>query len=158
MPVNGTGRKYLSDLLKGTDDFHYDSAVRFNYDTVDVGGTGEVDNIGIPLIWVNGNSRFEVYVAQDITAVTGSPLPGGRPICIGVGDALGLGRNREDTDLSVAGTQMTVLFRGDAAVVESGMIWGTANTTNQAEFRAQMEVQGVTFIDNGTAVTPAYTS
>lgn len=158
MPVNSTGRKYLTDLVKGVDSFSEDSAVRFSYETVAVGGTGEVDNIGIPLVWVNANSRFEVYVAQDISAVTGSPLPEGFPIAISVGDKFGVGRNRADTNLATSGQQMTVLYAGPAAITNEGIVWGSATSGDQDEFRDQLEKQRMRIVANATTVTPAYTS
>ncbi len=161
MPVNSTGRKYLTDFLKGVSTFHEDTATRFNFDTVDVGGTLTVDNIGVPMIWVNGNSQFEVFIAQDIAtaiATGGSPLKDGSVIGFTVGQAAGVGFNKADTDLSVADTQMTLLYRGDASVVNDGIEWGTAAAPAQALFLAQMEAQRVTTIDNAEVVTPAYTS
>lgn len=159
MPVTSTARPILSDYLKGCSDYASNNKVRFNFATVDVGGTGSVGNIGIPLIWVNANTQFEVYVAQNIsTAIStgGSPLPDGSVIAVAVGDYMGVGENYEDTDLTTADAKMTVLFRGDATGVESGFVWGSADATAQAAFKAQLEAQRITTIDNATVVAPTY--
>ncbi len=159
MPVNSTGRKYLTDLLKGRDSFNTDNAVRFEFSTQVVTGAGPVDNIGIPVIWNNASGYFEPYVAQDIPTVIstgGSPLPGGNVVALTVGSAFGLGHNKEDTDISVADTDMTLLFRGPSAVVNEGIIWGAAAAPAQDAFRAQLEVQDITFIDNAEVVSPTY--
>jgi len=159
MTVTSTARPILSDYLKGCSDFSSANKVRYNFATVDVGGTGSVGNIGIPLIWVNANSQFEVYVAQDIAAAIttgGSPLPDGSVIAVAVGDYSGLGANYEDTNLAAADAKMTVLFRGDAAGVDSGFVWGSANGAAQTAFKAQLEAQRITTIDNATVVAPTY--
>ena len=125
MPVNATGRKYLSDLMKATDTFAEETAVRFNFDTVLVGGSGTIDNVGIPLIWNNVASRFEVYVAQVIATVIatgGSPLKDGSVICVSVGSKFGVGFNKADTDLT-ADVNMTALYRGDAVAAIVGVVW-----------------------------------
>lgn len=159
MPVNSTGRKYLTDLLKGRDSFNTDNAVRYEFDTQVVTGAGAVDNIGIPVIWNDGSGYFEPYVAQDIAAAIstgGSPLADGSVIALTVGSAFGLGHNKEDTDISVADTEMTLLFRGPSAVVNEGVVWGAAAAPAQALFVAQLEAQGITFIDNAEVVSPTY--
>jgi hypothetical protein len=161
MPVNATGRKYLTDLLKGVSTFHEDTAIRFNYATVTLGGAAtDVDPIGTPVIWVDGNSQFEVYVAQDIDAAIttgGSPLPDGSVIALTVGDEFGVGFNKHDLDLTTD-PLATVLFRGDAGIVNEGIEWGLAAAPAQALFLAQLENQRITTVPNGEVVTPAYTS
>jgi hypothetical protein len=161
MPVNATGRKYLTDLLKGVSTFHDDTHIRFNYATVTLGGTAtDVDPIGTPVIWVDANSQFEIYVAQDIAATIttgGSPLPDGSVIALTVGDEFGVGFNKHDLDLN-DDPDATVLFRGDAGVVDEGIEWGTADATAQAAFWAQLEKQRITRVANAEVVTPAYTS
>ena len=161
MPVNSTSRVFLSDLLKGEDTFGDDNAVRYGVSSQVVTGAGAVDNIGLPVIWDNANSYFVPYVAQDVAAVIatgGSPLPDGSVIGVTVGSALGKGFNASDTDISVADTQMSILYRGPAALVDSGIVWGAASAPNQVLFRAQLEVQQLAFITNATAVTPTYNS
>lgn len=160
MPLNGEARKYLSDLVKGVSTFAEDTGIRFNYDTVTVEGTGSVDNIGIPVIWDNVAGSFEVFVAQDIPTVIstgGSPLPDGSVIALTVGNGLGLGLNPSDTDIS-SGALMTVMYRGDAGIVNEGIEWGTAAAPDQAAFLAQLEEQRITTVANAQVVTPAYTS
>ena len=160
MSVTSTARPILSDYLKGCSDYASNNAVRFNFATVDVGGTGTVGNIGIPLVWVDGNSQFEVYVAQNIaTAIStgGSPLPDGSVIAVAVGDYMGVGEDYENTDLTAADAKMTVLFRGDASGVDSGFVWGSANGTAQTAFKAQLEAQRITTIANAAVVAPTYT-
>ena len=160
MPVNATGRKILSDLVKAMDDLSSKTAVQFNTATITVGGTGSIDNIGIPVIWVDGNSRFEVYVAQNIAtaiATGNSPLKDGSVIAMVVGSALGTGLNKADTDISTD-TEVTALFRGDAAIVDEGIDWGSANGTAQGLFLDQLELQRITTIDNAEVVSPTYTS
>jgi len=161
MPVNSTGRPILSDLVKGYANFGNENAVRFNFDTVAVEGAGTTDNIGIPLIWDNASGKFEVYVAQVIATVIstgGSPLKDGSVLGLSVGDKLGLGMNKEDTNLADAAAQMTILYRGDAAISETGLVWGSADAGAQTAFLAQLELQRITTVDNATVVSPTYTS
>tara|TARA_R110002020_G_scaffold237085_5_gene449374 strand:- start:2398 stop:2901 length:504 start_codon:yes stop_codon:yes gene_type:complete len=164
MPVNAEGRKYLTELLAGYSSYSDDTATNFNFDSVTVGHATPaltVDNIGTPLIYVNANSRFEIYVAQDIAAAisTGnSPLPDGSVICLSVGSALGLGLNKKATDIGTADTLLTALYRGDASVLDSGIDWGTANQAAQDAFWAQLEAQRITVAAEATEVEPAYTS
>lgn len=159
MPVNATQRKVISDLVKGVMSYEEDTKTNFNYDSVIVGGTLTIGSIGVPVIWVNGNSRFEVFIAQDIAAAIttgGSPLASGAVIGLLVGDQFGSGFNKADIDLSAGDTTMTILYRGDATVVDVGIDWGTAASPAQVLFRDQLEAQRVTFNDNATVVNPTY--
>jgi hypothetical protein len=159
MPEISKSRKKLSDLLKAEDTFATDNAVDFNYDTVDVGGTGEVDNIGVALIWNNSTSQFEKYVAQNITSVIstgGSPLKDGSVIALSVGSYQGKGENYEDTDLADANAKMTVLYRGDAAVLKEGIIWNGAASGAQTAFLAQLEKQRITTATEATDAAVTY--
>lgn len=161
MPVNAEGRKYLTELLAGEMSYSDDTATNFSYASIPVGGSTSVDNIGVPMIWVDGNSQFEVYIAQDIAAAItagNSPLPDGSVIAVTVGDAYGKGLNKADTDLTVADTTMTALYRGDATLLESGIEWGSAAAPAQALFLAQLEEQRITLAAEAAVVTPAYTS
>lgn len=160
MPVNATARKFLTDLLKATDTFSEETAVRFNFDTITVEGTGTIAPIGTPVIWDNASGKFEVYVAQVIATVIttgGSPLKDGSVIGLLVGDAFGVGFNKADLDLTGDATA-TVLYRGDAAILNEGIEWGSVSAPNQALFLAQLEAQRITTISNATVVTPVYTS
>jgi hypothetical protein len=159
MPVVSTSRKLESELLAGVDTFAYENAVDFNFQTVAVGGTGKVDNIGVALIWVDGNSRFEPYVAQNIaTAIStgGSPLKDGSVVAVSVGNYQGKGFNDEDTDLAVAGSKMTVLYRGDAAILNEGVIWNGAAAPAQALFLAQLEAQRITTTNQAADAAASY--
>lgn len=163
MPVNATQRKTISDLIKGVMDFEDETKTNFNFATVTVGGSATIDNIGIPVIWVNANSQFEVYVAQDIAAAIstgGSPLPDGSVIGLLVGDNFGVGFNKADVDLSEGDVERTILYRGDVTVVDDGygITWGSAAAPAQAAFLAQLQEQRITTIDSATAVTPTYVS
>ncbi len=160
MPVVSTSRKLESELLAGVDTFAYENAVDFNFQTVAVGGTGKVDNIGVALIYVAGNSRFEPYVAQgDIAAAItagGSPLKDGSVVAVSVGNYQGKGFNDEDTDLAVAGSKMTVLYRGDAAILNEGVIWNGADAAAQAAFLAQLEAQRITTTNQAADAAASY--
>lgn len=160
MPVNAVGRKYLTDLVKGLDSFHEDTFIRYNYATVTLDGTGEIDPIGTPFIWNDTTTEWEVYVAQDIAAAItagGSPLPDGSVIALTVGDEFGAGFNKHDLDLTTSPVA-TVLFRGPAGIVDAGIEWGAAAAPAQEAFLAQLEVQHITTIENAEVVEPAYTS
>jgi hypothetical protein len=159
MPVNATERAYLSDLIAGVMSFEEDTKTNFNYASVTVGGSATIPAIGVPVIWSNANSRFEVYVAQDIGAAmaTGtSPLKGDAAIAIVVGTANGLGFNKADTDLSAGDVTMTVLYRGDAIIKNEGMVWGSAAAPAQALFLTQLEEQRITTTADAVAAEASY--
>ena len=159
MPINSTGRKIISDLIKGVMTYEEDTATNFNYETIAVGGgAGNIEPIGIPVIWDNADTRFEVFVAQDIPTVKGtggSPLPGGSVIALLVGDALGKGNNQADIDIS-SDVKATALYRGDATIVNEGIDWGAASAPQQAAFLAELELNRITTIANAEVVTPTY--
>jgi len=159
MPINATERPVLSDLIKGVMDFEEMTKTNFNFESVTVGGTATIGNIGIPVIWVNGNSQFEVFIAQDIAAAVtagNSPLPDGSVVGILVGDNFGAGFNKSDVDLSAGDVSRTILYRGDVTISNAGMVWGTANAANQALFLDAMQDQRITTIASATVVTPTY--
>lgn len=219
MPVNATARKFLTDLVKGVENTHDDIAVRINYDTVGVEGTGAIDNIGIPLLWDESLDAFAVFVANldrinttayvvgdivklvtqdgmeyvctiagtsdssegtfntvigsetvDATvtwtarkaysadAATSTPLKNKSRIAVTVGDAFGIGFNKIDTALSATPANMTVIYRGQAALITEGFIWGSVAAADQAEFLTALEDVGITTIDNAEVVTPTFTS
>ncbi len=220
MPVNATARKFLTDVLKAVDTFHEDNAVRFNYATVGVEGTGSIDNIGIPLLWSEANVAFEVLAAPadwaattayslgDVVkpatrdgneyvctlagtslaseptfiltaggetieaagptwtarpayaaaAASSTTLPNNSRIAISVGNAFGLGFNKTDTALSATPANMTAIFRGPAAVINDGIVFGSVAAADQAEFLTALEAFGITTIANAEAVTPVFTS
>ena len=136
-----------------------DNAVDFNYATVDVGASGTVDNIGVALIWNDTTSEFEPYVAQTIATVIstgGSPLKDGSVVALSVGNYQGKGFNDEDTDLGGTAPKMTVLYRGDAAVLEEGIIWNGADAGAQAAFLAQLEAQRITTTKQAADAAASY--
>lgn len=57
-----TGRKALSELLKGTTRFQSESGVNFYFATVDVKGSTTIDPIGTILLW-DGVDAFGVFAA-----------------------------------------------------------------------------------------------
>lgn len=159
MPLNATQRGYITDLVAGLANYEDDTKTNFHTETVTVGGTATIGYIGIPVIWVNGNSQFEVYVAQNIaTAIStgGSPLPDGSVIGLLVGNNFGYGFNKADVDLSAGDVSATILYRGDATILNEGIVWGAAAAPAQAAFLAQLEAQRITTIAAGEAVTPAH--
>lgn len=219
MPVNATARKFLTDLLKATDNFAEDTAVRFNFETVGVEGTGSIDNIGIPLLWDEALAAFAVFAAPAdwaattaysvgdvrkpttrdgneyvatvagtsggseptfITTVGGetvdatvtwtarkayatdtagtSPLKNKSRIAVTVGDLFGVGFNKKDTALSATPVNMTVIYRGEAALISEGFIFGSVAAADQAEFLTALEDVRITTISNAEVVTPTFTS
>lgn len=160
MPVvaNSTIRKRLSELIKGYDTFQDDAGVNFNFAIVDVKGTLAVDPIGTPLVWNNTTSSFEVYIAQDFSSITTSPLPDKTPICITVGDHRGRGFNDSDVQLiSGTATKMCVIFRGTAAISEAGLDWNAGtNATNQGLFKTKLEQQRIAVVTDADTVNPTY--
>lgn len=219
MPVNSTGRKYLTDLLKGRDNFSTENFINFEFLTAPVTGSGDVDNIGIPLIWEEATDSFIEFVANldwvlstvyavgdivkpavqdgneyvcttagtsdsseptfiqtpgsetvDNTVVwtarpayardvnSSSTLPNKSRIAVTVGSAFGLGHNKADTTLSVTDANMTVIYRGPAALINEGFIWGSVAAADQAEFLTALEVFGITTADNAEVVTPTFNS
>ncbi len=69
--TNGSTRKRETDLLKGYNKFETESGVNYCFASVDVEGSGDVDNIGIPLMWSETASAFiEFAVNADWTADT----------------------------------------------------------------------------------------
>lgn len=159
MPVNATQRAYITDLVAGLSNYEDDTKSNFHTETVTVGGTATIGCIGVPVIWVDANSQFEVYVAQNIATTIstgGSPLPDGSVIGLLVGNNFGYGFNKADVDLSAGDAEMTILYRGDATVLNEGIVWGAAAAPAQAAFLAQLEAQRITTIAAGEAVTPSH--
>lgn len=156
--ANSTKRRQLSELLAGYDNFQDTSGVNFHFATVDVEGTLAINPIGTPLVWDNTASSFAVYIAQDFSALTTSPLPDKTPICITVGDNRGVGFNDADVQLqATTPVKMTVLFRGDASIMEAGLDWNAGtNSTNQGLFKAKLEQQKIAITETATDVTPSF--
>lgn len=158
MPLVATQRKILSDYLVGVDNYPSENFIDRYHATVDLGGTEtDVDYIATPVIWVNANSRFEVFESQNIaTAIStgGSPLPGGAVIAVLVGSWEGVGFNEEDADLSAGDVKATVHFAGPADVLEEAFEWRTASPANQDAFKAQLFAQGITVNTAAQEITP----
>jgi hypothetical protein len=218
MPVNATGRKYLSELVTGESSYDDNTFTNFKYATVDVEGSTTVDNIGTPLMWSDTDSAFLILAAAADWAATtayslgdvvkpttrdgneyvavaagtsdaaepspwntevggettdatvtwiarraysndlSSPLVTNASICLTVGNEFGKGFNKEGLLLTGTSQSMTVLYRGDATILESGIDWGSVAAADQAEFLTALEAQRITTADEATVVTPAFTS
>ena len=160
MPVVGSSRKKISELLLNTSTFDDEFGLNYHLATVGVEAASNTDEvpIGIPLVYDGTAGAFVRYLAQDISAVTSSSLPDDSPICIAVGAKEGLGFNKEDVTLSTTATNLTVIFRGPAGLLNEGIDWGSATGPNQIEFRTQMEKQGLSIQTRATAVTPSFVS
>lgn len=89
---------------------------------------------------------------QDAT----SPLPNKASICLSVGAKEGLGFNKTATTLSGTSVLMTVLFRGEAGVVASGIDFGAIVAADQAEIKAGLEASGIAVHDSAEVVVPSY--
>jgi len=69
--TNGSTRTRLSDLVKGYNQFEDESGVNYCFATVGVEGSGDVDNIGIPLMYSESDGAFiEFAVNADWEATT----------------------------------------------------------------------------------------
>ena len=123
--------------------------------TVDVKGSTAISLIGTPVVWVAASTAFEPYVAQTLTGLTSS-LPDQAPIAFIVGNSEGLGHNPGDVTLTSTATKLTVLFRGDASVIETGISWGASSDPQKAAFRVQAEKQGIKIAQAATTVSPSY--
>lgn len=167
MPVVDTQRKYLSDVLAGANPSDNTNAMNFNYASATVTHAGELEPIGIPVVWDTSAATFVVYqdssaaeIGLGITAGD-SPLPGKGVVAILVGSAFGLGFNSADVDYT-AGVAATVIHRGanNAGIKKAGIDYTTGATSagNQTAFEAQLEVQGVMVIETAEVVTPTFTS
>lgn len=167
MPVLDTQRKYFSDVVKGVNTPDNSNAMQFNYEGITVTFPTTVDPIGIPVVWNDTNTAWEIYgdanaaeIAAAITA-NSSTLPNKAPIAIVVGGPLGAGISPVDIDFT-AGEDVTALFRGanNAGVVRDGIDYSqsVASGANQTAFEEQLEKQGIMVIDNAQVVTPTYTS
>lgn len=156
MPLLNTSRKQLSETVKAFDKMGHEQGVVVSFASVPVKGSTTIEPIGTPMVWDNASSAFVVYVAQDISAVAGTPaLPDASPICVSVGTKEGRGVNRDDVTLTATATQMTALFRSGAVVME-GIEWGAASAPAKAAFRLQLEKQGVVVVDAAVAANPSF--
>lgn len=171
--VIATERRQLSEVLKGYTKFEDDSAINYCFYTGEVGAaSGTAEPIGTPVVWVNANSRFEVYVDQVIATVasTTSPLPNGARVGVLVGTKEGRGNNKEAIDLTAGAANATILFRGPAAVVDTagsgvgdvtsgindGIQWAASSGAERAAFNKELETQGIAVITSATASNPNF--
>lgn len=60
--TNGATRTQYSELVKGTSKFNEEGAVNYNFATVEVKGSGDIDNIGVPLMW--DGSTFVLFAVN----------------------------------------------------------------------------------------------
>lgn len=216
MPLVNESRKHLTDLLKGFTKFQYDAPVNYHFATVNVKGSGDVENIGTILSWEESQDAFVVltanvdradstaYVVGDVVkpltqdgfeyvcvtagtsgaseptfvAIEGaitkdntvewmarqpysadqtSPLPNKASICITVGAKEGVGFNKVDTTLSATAEKMTVLFRGQAGIVEQGIEFATiTEAADQAEVITALEMLDIAVHDEAEVANPSY--
>lgn len=155
MPQGFTERNKLSDVVAAMSKIGHEGAINYHYALVDVKGSGDVNPLGLPVVW-NGTDAFEVYLAQDISATGASSLPNEAPVGVTVGSYEGVGANFEDTTLSATATKMWVAFRGEGAVKNAGIQWGAATSGDQDEFRVQLEKQGLAVVYPVAAANPSF--
>lgn len=153
--LQSTRRKILSQVVAGVDSYELKNGIEKYTTAIDVTGSATIAPMGIPVVY-NG-TEFEIFLAQDISAVAGSPLVNGYPVAIVIGKEY-IGSNFEDVTLSGTATSLTALVRGDADVLYSGVDFGAASAPNIALFKAAMEAQGVTAVAEAAVVTPSYTA
>lgn len=165
MPVIGNSRKQYSEFVKQTGHMETDGAGNFYFARTDVqsigGGADEtVEPIGIPVIWNNTDGQFEQYdgtITVAAALANDSVLPDGAVCGFIVGPAAGKGLNEEDVVLTAAGTEVTVLFRGDAFIVDKGITWHAgADAGEQALFLKQIEKQDIAVQVNADEVDPYF--
>lgn len=157
MPVLFSERKFLSEVIADIDTYGDSNKLDVHYATVEFGGAA-VQPIGTPVVWVDGNSRFEVYTAEaQITAAktaASSPLVGDAVCGILAGDKFALGNNKEDT--TTATQYVMALVRGERAVIEAGVDFGAISDANKDAFKAEMLDANISMIGSVTEVTPSH--
>lgn len=142
-------RKDLGEVLTSISKEQEEQGININFGTVAVEGTATIAPMGYPIIWSTTAANWVPYIAQTISDAdaNGSDLPTGARVAIVVGDARGAGFNTEDVTLVNAGLDLTVIHRGSAGILNSGIEWDAgSNAAAQAAFLAQMEVQGFTVV------------
>jgi hypothetical protein len=152
-------RKVYSDVLTSLSTEAEDQGININFATVEVKGTATVEPLGYPVIYSAAAANFVPYIAQDIQAAdaVGSPLPAGRRVALVVGDYRGVGFNTADITLEATGTKLTALHGGSAGILNSGVAWNVGtNADDQAEFLAELEVQGLTVVKESADITVKY--
>lgn len=155
MPLLFEERKTYTDVVKGVSDFETEAGVDYHFARADCEGAAAVEPMGIPMVWVAANSAFEPYLAQTIPT-TDSSLPDGSQVCIVVGQKEGKGVNKADVTLNGTSQDLTVLYRGQAAVVTEGITWGAVSAPNKALFVTALEKQGITVISAAELAAPSF--
>lgn len=165
------GRKILSQVLAAKDDLHGRTAVEFQTTAIKVKAADEViEPMGIPVVHTASGWKVfdnaETFVdsgtpeAPVPATVTASDLLGGAKVAIIVGDNRGVGYNFEDVKLVAAGTDVTALYRGDAAILKSGIdfssVTGGDATTLIASFDAELSKQSIMYVGEAAPVTVTY--
>lgn len=116
----------------------------------DVKGSTTIAPMGVPLVWVSANSAYEPYIAQAIPTTGG--VPDQSPVCVVIGDSAYVGSNKADVTLTSTAQKLSVLYRGDASIKESGIVWsGSSSAPNKAAFRVALEKQGISIQDSATS-------
>jgi|26BtaG_2_1085354.scaffolds.fasta_scaffold01468_3 3-hydroxy-3-methylglutaryl CoA synthase len=163
MPVNDTGRKYFTDVVKGVNTFENTNAMQFNFASITPAiAATTVQPMGIPLIYNGTAGAWQIAADTNIGEIgsTGSGLPNDGSVAIIVGTAFGAGFNNRDVDLATE--DVTVFFRGanNAGVVRDGIDYtgATISAPNQAIYEEALEKAGIMVIDNAEVVSPTYTS
>ncbi len=157
MPVLGTERKQESEVIAAFSKIGSEGAINYHFAAAQVVGSSAIEAMGIPVVWNSTNDNFEIFVAQDISAITeSSNLPNGAPVAVVVGTKEGRGINRADVTLSTTAQPLTVMYRGEGAVKAAGINFGSANATNIALFKTQLEKQGIAVVDAAATAAPNY--
>lgn len=156
MPVIATERKQSSDLIAAEGLYEIETKVNRYYVYDVVSGSGEIDNIGFPVVRNTANTAWVPYVAQDLANVP-VDVATNTKVGVTVGSWEGFGNNYKDTDISVADTKMTVLVLGQVDIKESGIDWDDgSNAAAKTAYQTEMASQGVLFAPEATVVTSTY--
>ncbi len=159
MPIVATTRPFFSSLVKSHDSYEN---VNYNFATVLVktaSGTKVVNPVGLALIWDAGLAAFREYLTTDNSFALSSTLPNQAPIAVSVGDSSGLGQAAADVTLTTTGVLLRVLFRGGdtTEIIEEGIVYAAGVLTgDKADFRVQLEKQGIKVSNDSPAATSSY--
>lgn len=159
MPVVASTRPQTSTVLKSHDSYEN---VNSNFATVLVktaSGTVTANPLGLTLIWDAGLSAFRQYLATDNSFALTSTLPNAAPIVVALGDANGIGFNTTDVTITTTGIYLSVIYRGfgEAELIEEGLVYAAdVLTGDKAEFRTQLEKQGLKVSNKTPSTTSSY--
>lgn len=159
MPVIANSRPHLSEVLLATSMFQSDSGVDYHFErvTVHAAANTKVSPLGTPVVWNATNDRFELLADGYTIPAEDSTLPNGAPVAIAVGAAQGVGFNKDDVTVTAAGTELTVLFRGAAAIVGDAIAYASGvQAATKAVFEKQLEKQGVAVKAAAQDVVPSF--